>query len=430
MQDIARMHRNFYNLRNKLDQDNFILQHCRIAKCSRIRLKNASRGPKNLTAEYYVTIKNSHNQIRVCKSTFLNVLKVGKDRVTGILQRSYKDGGSTAKENRGGNHKIARYAEKRRRVEQFIESLEAAEPHYCRAKSSIRLYLPPELNIVKLWKMYQEQVQDMPQLKVKQSFFRDIFNKKYNVGFGSPLKDTCSRCFELTRKIETASTSQEKVTFMTQKGIHTLKAKAFYELLKVEPEHTISLSFDCQKNNPLPKLPDQAAYFSRQFNMYNFTVVIGTSKSALDNEHATVYHLGDDDVEVRDWKKEVNKTLKIPGSWHFKFNPSKRFMLHRGRQNVSVQGEEDYRSEIGQPKYVTKRGKKISEITPAILQRGNKVNPKKILDVANLLKKHFGEDWRTIDSLKYFKEIEEYNDNFVEHEDLQCVALEESENFI
>lgn len=283
MQDIARMHRNFYMLRNKIEQDNFILQHCRIAKCSRIRLKNDSRGPNNLSAEYYVTVKNQHKQIRVCKSAFLKILNVGKDRVTGILQRSFKNGGSIAKENRGGNHKIAQYAEKRRRVEQFIESLEAAEPHYCRSKSSIRVYLPPELNIVKLWKIYQEQVQDTTSLKVKQSFFRGIFNRKYNVEFGSPLKDTCSRCFELTRKIETASISQEKVTYMTQKRIHTLKAKAFYGLLKVEPEHTISLSFDCQKNNPLPKLPDQAAYFSRQFNMYNFTVVIGTSKSALDN---------------------------------------------------------------------------------------------------------------------------------------------------
>ncbi|KAL4711365.1 hypothetical protein ACJJTC_019206 [Scirpophaga incertulas] len=166
--------------------------------------------PKNLSTEYYVTIKNPHKQIRVCKSAFLKILNVGKDRVTRILQRSFKDGGSIAKENRGGNHKEARYAEKRR-VEEFIETLEAAEPHYCRAKSSIRVYLPPELNIVKLWKMYQQQVQETPQLKVKQSFFRDTFNKKYNVGFGSPLKDTCSRCFELARKIETASTSEEKV---------------------------------------------------------------------------------------------------------------------------------------------------------------------------------------------------------------------------
>ncbi|XP_045453906.1 uncharacterized protein LOC123663259 [Melitaea cinxia] len=85
-----------------------------------------------------------------------------------------------------------------------------------------------------------------------------------------------------------------------------------------------------------------------------------------------------------------------------------------GRQNVSVQGEENYRSEIGQPKYVTKRRKKISDLAPVILPRVNKVNIKKILDVANLLKKHFGEDWRIVDPLKYYKDIEENNNNFAE----------------
>lgn len=133
--------------------------------------------------------------------------------------------------------------------------------------------------------MYQEQVENEgnTNLKVKESYFRNAFNTKYNVGFGSPLKDTCSRCFELSRKIETANTPEDKQKFITEKRIHSLKAKAFYSLLKNPPDDTISMSFDCQKNNPLPKLPDQAAYFSRQLNLYNFTVVIGSSKSALNN---------------------------------------------------------------------------------------------------------------------------------------------------
>ncbi|CAH3967548.1 unnamed protein product [Pieris brassicae] len=199
-----------------------------------------------------------------------------------LVRRSYKDGGSVAKENRGGNHKKDKYAQRQRSVMTFIESIEAAEPHYCRATSFVRKYLPPELNIKKLWKMYEEQIAITPYLKVKQSFFRQIFNRKYNVGFGSPLKDTCSRCFELKRKIESTN-SQEKQIHITQKRLHSLKAKAFCDLLKKEEHDTISMSFDCQKNSALPKLPDQVAYFSRQFNMSNFTVVIGTSKSALDN---------------------------------------------------------------------------------------------------------------------------------------------------
>lgn len=110
MQDIARMHRHFYNLRNKIDQDNFILQHCRITNCSRIRLKDETRGPKNLTAEYYAT--HMKKQIRICKPAFIKILNVGKDRVTGVLQRSYKNGHSVATETRGGNRKATLYSEK------------------------------------------------------------------------------------------------------------------------------------------------------------------------------------------------------------------------------------------------------------------------------------------------------------------------------
>lgn len=77
---------------------------------------------------------------------------------------------------------------------------------------------------------------------------------------------------------------------------------------------------------------------------------------------------------------------------------------------------------------MTKRGKRCSEIAPAIIQKGNKVNISKIKDVTNLLKKHYGEDWKAMDILKYYKHIEENNENFEEHEDLQCVP-EENENF-
>ncbi|CAH4030614.1 unnamed protein product [Pieris brassicae] len=405
---------------------------------------------------------------RVCKTAFIKILQVGKDRVTGILQRSYKDGGSVTKENRGGNHKKDKYAQRQRSVMAFIESIEAAEPHYCRAKSFVSLYLPPELNIKKLWKMYEEQIASTPYLKVKQSFFRQIFNRKYNVGFGSPLKDTCSRCSELKREIESTN-GQEKQIHITQKRLHSLKAKAFYDLLKKEKRHSIA-----KKTRALPKLPDQAAYFSRQFNMSNFTVVIGTSKSALDNvrtyywcenEHAKssseiasavfdtlisldipsdktrvrlfaegskedVSHLRPVrdvgvDIEVYDWKNEVNNVCKPPGSWHFKFNACKRYC-----PCTLTQGEENYRSEYTQPKYVTKKTRSCAELEPVIRRKGNKINIKKIADVSNLLSKHVGEDWRTIESLAYYRDIEVNNDNSEEREDLVCVPLEENENCV
>lgn len=53
---------------------------------------------------------NPHKKVIVCNNTFLGSLTIGKDRDTGVIQRPFKDGGSIAKENRGGCHKIALYS--------------------------------------------------------------------------------------------------------------------------------------------------------------------------------------------------------------------------------------------------------------------------------------------------------------------------------
>lgn len=544
IQDVSSMHRNFYKLSKKVDQDNYILNYCRLKQCERTRLKTGARGPKNMSVDYYIAIKNPQKVVRLCKKAFTEILKIGKDRITGVLQRSFKEEGCLAKENRGGDRRKMRFLERHNKVQAFIESLQAVETHYCRSKSSVRLYLPPDLNIKKLWRMYNDGLSEIPELKVKESFFRKVFNTKYNVGFGSPMKDTCSRCSELTRKIQTASSDQEKQKFIAEKRLHSLKAKAFYDLLRNEEDHVLIASFDCQKNNALPKLPDQAAYFSRQINLFNFTAVVGSSKSPLNNvhiyywnetdnakasnqiatavfhlltnldipqnktvirlfadgcggqnknsavigmcskwlmsnappqikeiniifpmvghsflppdrvfakiekeiktmsvisdphsyveifkKHGSVYYLTQD-IDVLDWKEEVSKTFKPPGNWHFKFNLTKRFILKRGRQNVSIQGEENYKHEFCVPKYVTKKGMSCSQIEPSVIPKGNKINSAKIKDVVALLTKHYGEDWRNIPSLHIYKNVEETNDSFMSNADMPCVPLEESENFV
>lgn len=50
------------------------------------------------------------------------------------------------------------------------------------------------------------------------------------------------------------------------------------------------ISFDCQKNQVLPRVPDQAAYYSRQLYKYNFTIVIGDSKCKYTKDNVFIYH--------------------------------------------------------------------------------------------------------------------------------------------
>ena len=49
------------------------------------------------------------------------------------------------------------------------------------------------------------------------------------------------------------------------------------------------MSYDCQKNLLLPKLPDQTTYSSQQYSFYNFRVVIGSSKSKLKKDNVQSY---------------------------------------------------------------------------------------------------------------------------------------------
>lgn len=62
-------------------------------------------------------------------------------------------------------------------------------------------------------------------------------------------------------------------------------------MLKEDNRKIKILSFDCQKNMPLPKIPDQSTYYSCQLYIYNFTIVEGNFKSALTKENVFSYCL-------------------------------------------------------------------------------------------------------------------------------------------
>nr|CAH7719251.1 unnamed protein product [Callosobruchus chinensis] len=114
--------------------------------------------------------------------------------------------------------------------------------------------------------MYNSEVDG--DLKVKQCFFRNIFVRQYNIGFGSPKVDICSTCLRFSEKMKRIIDQQEKIRVMTQQRVHKLRSKAFYDLLREDNPKIATFSFDCQKNLPLPKIPDQACFFSMQVNLY------------------------------------------------------------------------------------------------------------------------------------------------------------------
>lgn len=284
--DMFNFHRNFYYTKNKIDQDNFILKHCKTSQAQRKRPRDNSRVSKRMSVQYYVRKHQTGALVNVCKKVFLCILRIRPTRLRGVLARHHESG-LMALEGWVGDRKEFEFRARKEAVQKFIQVFRPLEVHYTRGKDSKRVYFDPSLNITKLFQLYNDQAS--PGMSVTHAFFRKIFTRCFNIGFGTPRQDVCSTCLQLTEQIKHVNIAAEKQTLMTTLRIHKLCAKAFFAKLRKERDDMIMLSFDCQKNLPLPKVPDQATYYSRQLYLYNFTVAIGSSHSCLNKNNVMSY---------------------------------------------------------------------------------------------------------------------------------------------
>lgn len=288
--DLAHFHTSYYALKDKIKQDTFILNH--VLGCQTKRRRPRSNNiygknykPRAMQAYYRVYCKSLKKMMFVCQKAFLNILHIKRYRIENILKNYYQKG-IFPKENRGGDHKSHKYRNKKNSVISFIKTFKCSEPHYCRNNTK-RRYLPSELSINKMAKLYNNQASESD--KVKPAYFRMILNTRFNLGFGSPRVDVCSTCLQFNEKLKSADSEDLKTQLMAEKTVHKRRAKAFFSMFKDGNPNIKIISFDCQKNMVLPKIPDQSTYYSRQLYFYNFTVVEGNSKTKLTPQNVFSY---------------------------------------------------------------------------------------------------------------------------------------------
>lgn len=313
----------------------------------------------------------------------------------------------------------------------------------------------------------------------------------------------------------------EKMHLMAEKQIHKKRAKAFFSFLKDPTPDVFIVAFDCEKNQALPKVPDSAAYYLRQIYLYNFTTVVGHSKSPLTPENvmcftwtenlyrkdsntiaSCVYHqltnadltayktvrliadgcpgqnkntvmiamlmywlthkapthitdvsvvfpvtghsflppdrvfgqierslkkqdtilspeellkviskygtvVGlEESVTIYDFKSAGNDVVKKASAWPFQISQMKRIMVHKTENGrVLVRGEPYYFHDVANFQSTIRKNKSFSDFHPVEIQAGNAISLEKIKDVKTLLEKHFGTNWREIESLRFFKNL-------------------------
>lgn len=178
----------FHKNLTKVAQDGFILQHCSVSKPNRVD-KNAKGPKKNFSVQYSLTTANK-KKISICRAAFIRILNVSRNRLQKICKNVST--GSPVEEKRGGDHRSFKNEENKMAVIVHIKKFRVLEQHYSRGKSIKRQYLPSELNVSKMWKMFKAE---NPETTVGYRFYNRIFLTHFNKSFKHPATDVCSTCY-------------------------------------------------------------------------------------------------------------------------------------------------------------------------------------------------------------------------------------------
>nr|CAH7714218.1 unnamed protein product [Callosobruchus chinensis] len=140
------------------------------------------------------------------------------------------------------------------------------------------------------------------------------------------------------------------------------------------------------------------------------TIILPEEYYSIFRKYGTLKKLGVD-WHTQNWKKEAGDVLKPTSSLHFKIKSCRRIIITRsktGGNQILVRGEPNYKVDVNNARGICKTGKQIIYINPENLELNQvKVNPKKLKNVEELMRKHFGESWRGITDtdLNYYKKL-------------------------
>lgn len=213
----------------------------------------------------------------MCAKSFSSITNIKRTRLQNIA-KEWQLNGSLRTEKRGGRRVSKQREELKDKIRPHISSFKCRHSHYSRNNTNFRKYLPPDLSIRHMWRLFKH---DNDNIGCKFSLYYKIFRSEFNLGFGNPRSDICGICEKLRLTIKLCQDPAEMVSLMTDFNLHKRRAKYFYTLLnRVEVEEpSITVAFDMQQNQPLPKVAVGEAFYARQIWVFNLTFVVHADKT-------------------------------------------------------------------------------------------------------------------------------------------------------
>lgn len=93
------------------------------------------------------------------------------------------------------------------------------------------------------------------------------------------------------------------------------------------------------------------------------------------------------------------------------------------------EGNAAYRVRSGTYRSIMKKLKQISDIRSQEIIKSHSTKQEKKENVKNLLNKHYGTNWRNLDSLQLYKTIIDGDSNMNDEEELVCELMEDTPAF-
>lgn len=314
-----RIIKNFNTLSSNNEQNSYLTSLISVLSVRRRRPRN-NEEEANLRSSSFAyrvrfNIENCFKEVVVCRQAFMSIHGIKKKKLS-YIQNSLKLTGMFPKDKRGENKNHPRKFQPHvlRFVCDHIKSFKGRKSHYS-MKDSKRIYLPEELNIKKMFKMFCEM---HPDVNVSYESYRRIFNTKFNISFGYPRTDTCSTCDEFMIKVKSLQsdiskpettvddkeTLQKEINELSIKNeLHKRKAEVFYNRKRVakrnsqKSETEEAVCFDFGKNLCVPNISTNDVYYKSQLNVYAFNIhILSTAQSVFYIYPETVGKKGSDDV--------------------------------------------------------------------------------------------------------------------------------------
>lgn len=227
---------------------------------------------------YSVTIKQeygNYKEVQVCANFFRAVHGITPGKLQ-YLQTALKTTGVAPKDKRGGKNYKQLKPEIVELVRGHIASFQARQSHYSIKDNRDKVYLPEDLNIKKMHRLFQEL---NPGMTLSYQTYREIFRRDFNISFGYPRSDTCSQCDELAGKVKAAANDDTKLkALQLEKELHLRRANTFYvrkrkaRLRAGNEKNFEAIAMDYQKNISLPNITTNDVYYKRQLSMFSFNI--------------------------------------------------------------------------------------------------------------------------------------------------------------